>query len=35
MAFPLTPSDPTSLGLDSQALDRLYELINRHITEGR
>ena len=35
MAFPLTPSDPTSLGLDAQALDRLYELINRHITEGR
>ena len=35
MAFPLTPSDPTSLGLDSQALDRLYELINRHIAEGR
>jgi len=35
MAYPLTPSDPASLGLDPQALERLYELINRHITEGR
>ena len=35
MAYPLPSSDPASLGLDPQALDRLYELINRHITEGR
>ena len=35
MAYPLTPSDPASLELDPQALERLYELINRHITEGR
>ena len=35
MSFPLSTSDPASLGLDSQALDRLYELVNRHITEGR
>ena len=35
MPFPLSPSEPASLGLDPQALDRLSELITRHITEGR
>ena len=35
MAFPLTLSDPSSLGLDPQALERLVEIIAGHITEGR
>ncbi len=35
MAFPLTVSDPSSLGLDPQALERLVEMIAGHITEGR
>jgi CubicO group peptidase (beta-lactamase class C family) len=35
MAFPLTVSDPLSLGLDPQALERLVEVIAGHITEGR
>ena len=35
MAFPLTLSDPSSLGLDPQALERLVEVIAGHITEGR
>ena len=35
MAFPLTASDPASLGLQPRALERLDELINRHITDGR
>src|SRR5713101_6618385 len=35
MSFPLTPGDPSSLGLDAQALDRLGEIITRHLTEGR
>ena len=35
MSVPLTPGDPSSLGLDAQALDRLGEIITRHLTEGR
>ena len=35
MTFPLPASDLASLGLDPQPLERLNELINRHITEGR
>jgi len=35
MSFPLTPSAPSSLGLDAHALDRLGEIITRHLTEGR
>lgn len=35
MAFPLADATPSSLGLDSQALDRLQELITRHLAEGR
>jgi CubicO group peptidase (beta-lactamase class C family) len=35
MSFPLTPAAPSSLGLDSRALDRLQELITRHLAEGR
>ena len=35
MAFPFTSAKPSSLGLDDRALDRLQELITRHIAEGR
>ena len=35
MSFPLTAGDPSSLGVDAQALDRLGEIITRHLTEGR
>jgi CubicO group peptidase (beta-lactamase class C family) len=35
MKFPLPTADAGSLGLDSQALDRLMEIVTRHITEGR
>ena len=35
MSFPLTQSDPSSLGLDQPALDRLGEIITRHLAEGR
>ncbi len=35
MAFPLTSAKPSSLGLDDRALDRLQELITRHVAEGR
>ncbi|HXJ83817.1 MAG TPA: serine hydrolase domain-containing protein [Candidatus Methylomirabilis sp.] len=35
MNFPLPTLDPTSLGLDSQALERLRETITRHLAEGR
>src|SRR5262245_30469235 len=35
MAFPLAPSDPSSLGLDPQCLDRLGEIITGHLAEGR
>ena len=35
MAFPLAPSTPSSLGFDVRALERLPELITRHLAEGR
>jgi len=35
MAFPLAAAKPSSLGLDERALDRLQELVTRHIAEGR
>lgn len=35
MTFPLSPATPASLGLDPRALDRLQELITRHLAEGR
>ena len=35
MAFPLAAANPSSLGLDTPALDRLQELITRHLAEGR
>jgi CubicO group peptidase (beta-lactamase class C family) len=34
-AFPMTGSKPSALGLNDRALDRLQELITRHIAEGR
>src|SRR5438876_491339 len=34
-AFPMTASKPSALGLNDRALDRLQELITRHIAEGR
>src|ERR671918_1811591 len=33
--FPLPASKPSALGLNDRALDRLQELITRHIAEGR
>ncbi|HEV8472164.1 MAG TPA: serine hydrolase domain-containing protein [Methylomirabilota bacterium] len=35
MTFPLPSADPAPLGLDVPALDRLMELVTRHVTEGR
>src|SRR4029453_15322972 len=35
MTFPLASATPASLGLDPQALERLTEIINGHLTEGR
>ena len=35
MSFPLSAGTPSSLGLDPRALDRLQELITRHLVEGR
>jgi CubicO group peptidase (beta-lactamase class C family) len=35
MKFPLPTADAGSLGLDPQALDRLTEIVTRHIAEGR
>jgi len=35
MAFPLPAATPSSLDLDPRALDRLQELITRHLAEGR
>ncbi|HYB71302.1 MAG TPA: serine hydrolase domain-containing protein [Candidatus Bathyarchaeia archaeon] len=35
MPFPLAAASPSSLDLDSRALDRLQELITRHLAEGR
>ena len=34
-AFPLSTAKPSALGLDDRALDRLQELITRHIADGR
>ncbi len=34
-AFPLASAKPSALGLNDRALDRLQELITRHIAEGR
>jgi CubicO group peptidase (beta-lactamase class C family) len=33
--FPLTSSTPSELGLDAQALERLMELVTRHVANGR
>ena len=35
MSFPLSIATPSSLGLDVPSLDRLQELITRHLAEGR
>jgi len=35
MAFPLAAATPSSLDLDPRALDRLQELITRHLAEAR
>ncbi len=35
MSFPLSVATPSSLGLDPRALERLQELITRHLAEGR
>lgn len=35
MKFPLPTAEAASLGLDVPALDRLMEIVTRHITEGR
>ena len=35
MAFPLSDAGPSSLGLDPRALDRLQEMITRHLAEAR
>jgi len=35
MSFPLSAATPSSLGLDPRALERLGELITRHLAEGR
>src|SRR5262245_16289891 len=34
-AFPLSVSKPSALGFNERALDRLQELITRHIADGR
>jgi len=34
MTFPLEHATPSSLGLDPQALERLHELVTRHVAEG-
>ena len=35
MAFPLATATPSSLGFDVRGLERLQELITRHLAEGR
>ena len=35
MPFPLSDATPSTLGLDSRALERLQEMITRHLAEGR
>ena len=35
MNFPLEPSTPSAVGLASEPLDRLGQIITRHIADGR
>src|SRR5204863_1060231 len=35
MTFPLASSTPEQLGLDATALERLMELVTRHVADGR
>jgi len=35
MTIPLATATPSSLGLDERALERLHELVTRHVAEGR
>jgi CubicO group peptidase (beta-lactamase class C family) len=35
MTIPLTSASPASLGLDPRQLERLHELVTRHVAEGR
>ena len=35
MTIPLASASPSSLGLDSRQLERLSELVTRHVAEGR
>src|SRR5947209_4842395 len=35
MTIPLAAATPSSLGLDQRALERLHELVGRHVAEGR
>ena len=35
MTTPLATATPSSLGLDSRALERLHDLVTRHVAEGR
>jgi len=35
MTIPLATATPSSLGLDQRALERLHELVTRHVAEGR
>src|SRR5262245_8943030 len=35
MTTPLPTASPSSLGLDPRQLERLHELVTRHVTEGR
>jgi CubicO group peptidase (beta-lactamase class C family) len=35
MTIPLAPASPSSLGLDPRQLERLQELVTRHVAEGR
>src|SRR5256885_16526014 len=35
MRFPLDSASPVALGLDGKPLDRLRELVTRHVAEGR
>jgi CubicO group peptidase (beta-lactamase class C family) len=35
MTIPLATASPSSLGLDPRRLDRLHELVTRHVAEGR
>jgi CubicO group peptidase (beta-lactamase class C family) len=35
MTTPLATASPASLGLDARQIERLHELVTRHVTEGR